>query len=138
MDEYMIVITPKDEIKIEPFSDFKDVQKVVHGTADTVLVERYHLKKAEKSIIYHMFCNDDFMAIPNIDYKPNALVSMLYNQLIIGNVVMVKLIDIPDGFTNDGFSWEEASELQDDLLKLKDNQFVELTMSFIRKENGVE
>lgn len=138
MNKYMILITPKDDIKVVPFTKFEDVKKAVDGYADTVLMGDYHFKKTEETITYHMLCNDDFATIPDADFKPNALVSMLYNQLIIGNVVIVKLVSGSDGFSDDGFSLEEANELQSDLVKLTENQLVYRTMSLIRRRNGVE
>ena len=138
MNKYMILITPKDDIKVVPFTKFEDVKKAVDGYADTVLMGDYHFKKTEETITYHMLCNDYFATIPEVNYKPNALVSMLYNQLIIGNVVIVKLVSGSDGLSDDGFSLEEANELQSDLVKLTENQLVYSTMSLIRRRNGVE
>lgn len=93
MEQRILIITPDDEIKKIPYTDYKDLQKAVDGyferCASFGLPVISVLAEGKKKLPVDVFCNEEFMLQRHKFSKVNAVATLIAKQEIRGNVAIV-------------------------------------------------
>ncbi len=130
----MLIITPDDEILMQPYTGYEDSRKAVQGYIETLPVVPFFadiFTRAEepemRTVKCHYICNEEGCYAPTgYDEKVNAMASLMYGQPIFGAVAVLKLAEIPvieDGevsytdIDDAGFTENEANYLKTALEK---------------------
>lgn len=79
---YIIVITPDDKIKLEPYEDYRSINKCVGGFFELC----GHLPTADGGM-FDIYCYEEYLL--HDEYKFNAFATFLLSRFIYGNIAIL-------------------------------------------------
>lgn len=107
-----IIFTPDDNIESVDYKDWHTINEAVGGTFQTCgNISFGHPEKSfEEALQLTMFCNDEFLVRDDKEFeKVNAIATLLSDEEIRGNIILVADVETPDGIASRGFEYAEAN-----------------------------